>query len=314
MKIKFALLLILSGFLSLPAFAEKSYKTMENVNGLGAIFGGRYAIIEYNYSQGVEVGFLIDTEPEPVPDNALEEWLEALEVIGFKRWFHIAYEKVVTEKSLHSPYEKSRTKKGTPTQIRYVSMLRESPMPPPLSGEAFDSENPEHLRQKDWFIEKSKVASDEETLFLALINILGVGTCVNDELAMELLNGLANKGYGRASFVLSKIYEDNEDTAEFLASIQRDEKTSMNWLLKAAREGHLDSQITLANYYLKGKRVEKSLKDAYVWARTAALSDRRNGSATLKKINKRYDSRKQQKYLEASYDSWPLREEVKIAE
>ncbi|EIE88885.1 hypothetical protein G6F46_002096 [Rhizopus delemar] len=96
--------------------------------------------------------------------------------------------------------------------------------------------------------------------------------------AIELLQRAANLGYAPSQFKLGEYYECGLHVTE-------DEAKSIHWYQLAAKQNYAEAALALSGWYLTGslntQTLPQSDREAYVWARRAALLARR---AQLKSV------------------------------
>jgi TPR repeat protein len=81
----------------------------------------------------------------------------------------------------------------------------------------------------------------------------------------------------RAMYQIGYMYDHGE-------GVPQDNKSAVEWYLKAAEKGHARSQYRLGLFYATGTGVEKNLKESEKWYRKAAGQGFRPAKDALKKL------------------------------
>jgi len=82
--------------------------------------------------------------------------------------------------------------------------------------------------------------------------------------AVQLLQEAAEKGNADAQYILSRWFHSD------LYGVERDDKVSMMWLMRAAHQDHPEAQFQLALSHVRGDGVERDLDQAVHWVRRSA--------------------------------------------
>ncbi len=90
---------------------------------------------------------------------------------------------------------------------------------------------------------------------LGFLTQAGQGTTKNDAKALELFKQSADKGYPTANYLLGKTYISGG------LGVKPDQKTAINYLEKAAKQGIEEANVDLAALYL-GENKDASTKKA----------------------------------------------------
>jgi uncharacterized protein len=81
----------------------------------------------------------------------------------------------------------------------------------------------------------------------------------------------------RAYYQVGYMYDKGE-------GVPQDNKSAVEWYLKAAEKGHVKAQYRLGLFYATGTGVEKNLKESEKWYRKAAGQGFRPAKDALKKL------------------------------
>jgi uncharacterized protein len=81
----------------------------------------------------------------------------------------------------------------------------------------------------------------------------------------------------RAMYQIGYMYDKGE-------GVPQDNKSAVEWYLKAAEKGHVKAQYRLGLFYATGTGVEKNLKESEKWYRKAAGQGFRPAKDALKKL------------------------------
>lgn len=94
------------------------------------------------------------------------------------------------------------------------------------------------------------------------------------KLAAERAKVLADKGHPKAQHVLGMLYQNG-------LGVEKDIKTAIYWLEKAASQGLKEAESYLGHLYLDGKVVEKDVDKAEKWLLCAAKHGEREAQVHL---------------------------------
>lgn len=128
-----------------------------------------------------------------------------------------------------------------------------------------------------------EVASAEHTFNKALDYFEGVGVKKNPEMARQLYEISANKGYIPAIINLALMHDLGE-------GIPVNKKIAFKWYMKAATRNHTNAQFNIGNMYYLGSGTEKNTNKALLWYKKAAKQGHEKAAKNVSILSRKTDT------------------------
>jgi hypothetical protein len=113
---------------------------------------------------------------------------------------------------------------------------------------------------------------------------------------ITLLKDEANQGCAAKQFEVARLLSKAGDSE----GLTRD---AFNWYLRAARQGHVASQINLGVFYVTGRGTKRNNREAWFWWRVAEPSGDKTATEYLKKLEKGL-TQQERNEIDAKVDCW----------
>ena len=123
------------------------------------------------------------------------------------------------------------------------------------------------------FLQAAELGHAESQFLCGQMYRRGVGTEVNDKLALSWYRRAAGQGHMEAQMACGSIYEEGRGTAIDL-------KRALSWYERAAKQGCVDAQLKCGYMYHGGRAETRNPKKARRWLESAA----ENGSEEARKF------------------------------
>lgn len=112
-----------------------------------------------------------------------------------------------------------------------------------------------------------------ENYYLSMLYLNGFGTSKSEKEGKKYLKRSSDAGLPEAQFTLALYYLDEGNAAKL--------KEAFELFKKAAKQGHLESQIVLEQEYLEGDRLEHSVEKSMFWQMKAAAQGDKTSAELL---------------------------------
>ena len=192
---------------------------------------------------------------------------EALAKLGF---FYEYGQIVKPDKKKALEYYCRAAESGHPmAQFKYAEALAEGDFPGKNLSDAMV-----------WY-QKSALGGCPQAFFkLGVLHHDGLGVKADKKRAARLFFQAAKMGYVKAQYNLACLFDDGT------VSGKPDKEAAFYWFLQAARGGDVSAQKRVAECYLKGSGVDRSISNAEKWLLTAAKNGDMNARRLLYEIQR----------------------------
>ncbi|MBQ9338408.1 MAG: sel1 repeat family protein [Lentisphaeria bacterium] len=151
-------------------------------------------------------------------------------------------------------YYRKAAEAGHPmAQFKYAEAIVEGNVPGKKMADALP-----------WYRSSAKLNCPQALFRLGVLYYDGAGVTKDLRQAAKYFFQAAKMGYARAQFNLANMFDNGEITGK------PDREAAFYWYMECAKRGDVRAQRQVAERYLKGLGVDRSISNAEQWLRTAA--------------------------------------------